>query len=777
MAAHEAHAANHPGFAQASAAPLRKRVEVRGIVQGVGFRPWVYRLAQAHRLGGFVLNSSSGVTVELEGSPDSIQRFLADFAAHPPELARIDELRQSDIAPRGESEFVICESVAAGDEFALAPPDIATCADCYADFTDPANRRYQYPFTNCTNCGPRYTILRDIPYDRPFTTMDEFRMCLACQAEYDDPANRRFHAQPNACPVCGPRLDAPDALARTRRDLAEGRIVAIKGLGGFHLACDAANDAAVRRLRERKRGSGKPFALMARDLEAAEKLADLTEEDRHALLGPRRPIVIVSRRKGAEISSAVAPGNPTIGVMLPYTPLHHLLFAGPESFLALVMTSGNFREEPIVSVNEEAPRLKPLCDSFLLHNRRIQTRVDDSVVRCFEGRERVLRRSRGYAPHPIDLGVSLPPVLAVGGELKNTFCLTKNHYAIPSQHIGDLENYETRVFFEETLAHMQRFFRVEPEIVAHDLHPGYLSTRMAQAMRGVEKIGVQHHHAHIASCMAEHHLREKVIGVAMDGTGYGTDGRIWGGEFLVCDYSGFERRAHLRYVPLPGGDAAIREPWRMGQSYLIDTFGSRAPRIEGVAEAPQRTVAQMIAKKINTVDTSSCGRLFDAVASILGVRQEVTYEGQAAIELEAIAAEAIEDSYPFLVEREEIDVRPMIEAMLRDRTEPALASARFHNTVAEMIAKVCGRLRASEGLNRVCLSGGTFQNFTLLKRALALLRRAGFEVLLHARIPPNDGGISIGQAVIAGHILRTRPQKARSENGQSASAGSGIIEA
>ncbi|HEY4361722.1 MAG TPA: carbamoyltransferase HypF [Bryobacteraceae bacterium] len=769
---------------------MRKKLDVHGIVQGVGFRPWVYNLARGLGLSGYVLNSSSGVTVEVEGSPEGVRTFLEEFVSHPPALAQIDDLVVSEMEASGDEAFVIRHSLAQvgvaqegggreGGEhaFALVPPDIATCAECCADFTDPKNRRYRYPFTNCTNCGPRYSIIRDVPYDRPATTMGEFEMCAACRAEYEDPGNRRFHAQPNACAECGPELVLWDrervlergdrALGRVKELLLEGRIVAIKGLGGFHLACDASNDGAVRLLRERKRRSGKPFALMARDVEAAEKFCWLTEAERRALLGPRRPIVIVRRREGTGVSGEVvsleiAPGNRTVGVMLPYTPLHHLLFEDRDEFLALVMTSGNLSEEPIASRDEEVgPRLHPLCDYFLLHDRKIQTRVDDSIVRVFEGRDRVLRRSRGYAPHPVDLGVALRPILAMGGELKSTFCLTAGHYAILSQHIGDLENLETRTFFEETLGHMKRFFRVEPEVVAYDLHPGYLSTQMALAMRGVELVGVQHHFAHIASCMAENRLAGRAIGVAMDGTGYGTDGKIWGGEVLVCDYSGFERRGHFRYVALAGGDAGVREPWRMGLSYLLDAFGEEAwgldvPMLREVAERKLRTVAAMIERRVNTVETSSCGRLFDAVSAVLGVRTEITYEGQAAIELENCVEAGVEGAYPFEIVEGVIDFRGMVREMVRDRGTVGEIAGRFHNTVAEAIAESCRRVRKSDGLSRVCLSGGSFQNSTLLERVVGLLRRDGFEVFLHARVPPNDGGISLGQAVVANAVAKGR---------------------
>lgn len=726
----------------------RKRVEVRGIVQGVGFRPFVYNLAERLGLSGFVRNTSEAVIIEVEG--DRADAFADELRSGVPALAQIDSLLVSDLAPDGESGFRILSSAGSAGEFVLVPPDIATCEDCRRDFTDPANRRYGYPFTNCTNCGPRYTIIEDIPYDRSATTMSVFTMCPNCEAEYRDPANRRFHAQPNACPVCGPSLSAP--LDEVRAWLRSGEVVAIKGLGGFHLACDAMNDAAVRRLRERKRRSDKPFALMAPTLRAIEKLCVLDDAAGAILSSPRSPIVILPRREGCPVSPAVAPGNRTLGVMLPYTPLHHLLFKGGE-FEALVMTSGNLSEEPIVSSEDELPRLEPLADRFLVHNRRIRTRVDDSVVRVFEGRELVLRRSRGYAPVPVALGREVDQVLACGGELKNTFCLTKDRYAILSQHIGDLENYETMVFFEETLEHMKRFFRVEPRAVAHDLHPNYLSTKFAQAIEGVRKIGVQHHHAHIAACMAENRLDGPVIGVAFDGTGYGTDGKIWGGEFLLADYAGFERRAHLRYVPLAGGDAAIRQPWRSALAYLNDAGLALELPVEPRARA---VVERMIERRINTVDTSSCGRLFDAVASLAGVRQETNYEGQAAIELEALAAGGIRERYPFTIRGEEIDMRPAIAGVVEDvrlgRQAPEI-SARFHNTVAAMVVEVCSLLSRESGLNRVCLSGGTFQNFYLLERVVGGLRQGGLEVFLHSQVPPNDGCIALGQAMVANALL------------------------
>lgn len=773
---------------------IRKRISIRGVVQGVGFRPFVYNLARSLHLVGFILNSSSGVTVEIEGQDGAIEQFIQALRTSPPPLARIMEITLEEVSLQNASEFSIHASREEENAFAFISPDVATCDDCWHDFGDPANRRYGYPFTNCTNCGPRYTIIQDIPYDRPTTTMAPFRMCGQCQAEYEDPEDRRFHAQPNACPACGPslvlvesprhtdshlpgagdflatRLSSLAALQRVRYLLQAGRLVAVKGLGGFLLACDAQNDAAVRQLRQRKRRSDKPFALMARDLAEVEKFCIVTAADRIALESPRRPIVILERRPESNLSRSIAPRNESIGVMLPYTPLHYLLFSNsptePSQFAALVMTSGNLSEEPIVISNQEAwQQLEPVADWFLFHNRDIYMRADDSVVRTFAGRERVLRRSRGYVPQAIDLGGPMYDLLACGAELKHTFCLTKDHYAILSQHIGDLENFETLCFFQETLTNLKKLFRAEPQAVAYDLHPNYRSTQFALSLPIERKIGVQHHHAHIASCMAENRLQGKVIGVAFDGTGYGTDGRIWGGEFLVADLETFERRAHLRYLPLPGGDAAIRQPWRMALSYLRDTFGAgtlpAGPQfLQHVPDKQIAIVDAMMARRIQTIDTSSSGRLFDAVAALLGLGSEVTFEGQAAIALESAAQPGVEDRYSFPLENGtpiQLDMRPMIEEIVRDLARGApvgLISARFHNTVAAAIIEVCRRIRQQERLTRVCLSGGVFQNMYLLKHTVRDLDKDGFQIFLHALVPPNDGGISLGQAAIASAILR-----------------------
>ncbi|WP_348268050.1 carbamoyltransferase HypF [Edaphobacter paludis] len=769
----------------------RHHILVRGIVQGVGFRPFVYKLATSLELAGFVFNSSSGVTIEVEGDASAIRTFIDSLKLHPPQLAEILDLTVSEIVPEGRKGFDILESREEPGEFALVSPDAGTCDACWRDFGDPSNRRFGYPFTNCTHCGPRYTIIRDIPYDRPKTTMSEFVMCKECSAEYGDPADRRFHAQPNACAVCGPSLclvpsgASPDDCSFTGKDslppirmarqlLREGKIVAVKGLGGFLLACDASNAAAAAELRRRKRRPDKPFALMARDLQAIKSICAVSPADEAALQHLRRPIVVLSRLSpedagGNNLPDVLAPGNNTLGIMLPYTPLHYLLFSdspgSASEFTALVMTSGNLSEEPIVVSNADAlQRLSSIADWFLLHNRDIATRVDDSVVRIFERRERVLRRSRGFVPLAIDLNIELNQVLAVGAELKNTFCLTRGRHAILSQHIGDLENYESMCFFGETLEKMKHLFQISPTAIAYDLHPDYRSTRMALDSGIDRRFAVQHHHAHIASCMAENHLRGKVIGVAMDGTGLGTDGTIWGGEFLVANLAGFERRGHLRTVPLPGGDAAIRQPWRMALSYLRDSFGSQIPEeiafLKAVPGAQLNLVDTMISRHIQTVQTSSCGRLFDAVAALLGLGSEVTFEGQAAIALEMAVEPSVTDRYEYGLQQAEpivVDLRQTVVAVVRDLARgrrPNEIAACFHNTLSAAIVEVCCCIRKSDGLDRVCLSGGVFQNQILLGLTARELRRLGFGVFLHALVPANDGGISLGQAVIANELLR-----------------------
>ena len=777
----------------------RTRLLVKGVVQGVGFRPYVHTLARRFGLNGFVQNGPTGVVIELEGSTAQIEEFLAAFHAEAPPLVKIGKVDRSAVPLTGGVGFAIHTSEAgdaANAAFTLVPPDICVCDECLAETRDPNNRRFDYPFTNCTNCGPRYSIIRDIPYDRPMTTMAGFVMCEHCQKEYDDPEDRRFHAQPNACPVCGPRIrlvgrdgiawsaiEPREILERVAQLLRAGGIVAWKGLGGYQLACDAQQAGAVEELRKRKRRSDKAFAVMVADVEAAERICDVSEAERAALTSRERPIVLLRRRAHSGLAEAVSPANPRTGVMLPCTPMHDLLFRvlkdrwGNDA--ALVMTSGNVSEEPIV-ISEQAAeaQLAGIADVFVHHDRPIHTRVDDSVLRVYQGKPMLLRRARGYAPSPIWLGCGEAEILAAGAQQKSAFCLTKAGFALPSQHLGDLENYETLEFYEETLQRMRKLFHVTPTVVAYDMHPDYLSTKLARKMEGVTHIPVQHHHAHIAACMAEHGLEGRVIGIAWDGTGYGTDGTIWGGEFLAADYVGFDRYAHLRTVPLAGGDTAVREPWRVGRSYLLDAYGGLEDRSANSEShraiergeihraSPNREkvrlVDTLLRRRIHTIETSSCGRLFDAVAALIGLRQEVSFEGQAAMELEAIAMQAnrVAEPYPFDFSRStalvqapgQVDLRAAIRAILQDIQMGVTKSniaARFHVTLVNVVVAVCERMRTELDLSRVCLGGGCFQNMLLLDGCVTALRREGFEVFYPVDVPANDGGIALGQAAIA----------------------------
>ncbi|MDE3154634.1 MAG: carbamoyltransferase HypF [Acidobacteriota bacterium] len=755
---------------------VRREIAVAGLVQGVGFRPHVFRLAHAHGLTGTITNTSGGVVIEVQGPVESADAFLAQLQDEPPPLARLTSVMVRDLPCVPEDDFRILASRAAPAARTVVPPDVALCDDCLRELLDPADRRYRYPFINCTNCGPRFTIVRDVPYDRPQTSMAVFPMCPACQAEYDDPMNRRFHAQPNACPACGPRLTLLDGQGRplivddpirdTVRRLAAGEIVAIRGLGGFHLAVDARQPAAVQRLRDRKHRIEKPFAVMVPSLAAAERIVEVDAAARALLTGWERPIVILPRRDGGAIPEVVAPGNRFLGVFVPYTPLHHLLFADG-AFEALVMTSGNLSEEPIAIGNDEAVgRLAGIADAFLVHDREILRRCDDSVVTVAAGEPRVLRRARGFVPVPVQLREPVLPVLAAGAELKNTICLAAGDRAFLSQHVGDMENVESHRFFDEVVEHFQRILDVRPGTVACDLHPDYFPTRWAQALGDVRLIGVQHHHAHLAACMAENHLDGTVIGIVLDGTGYGTDGRIWGGEVLVGGYASFDRAGHLAYVPMPGGEAAVREPWRMAVSYLapqldaeacvaaLRSFGAGGP-----VEASQvRFVRQMIDRGVNAPLTSSAGRLFDAVAALAGLRSRVTHEAQAAVALEMAARDSRDTvAYPLdLAWRSGgpwlVEPRPLVRAILDDRAagvDAAGIGRRFHNGLALVLARLAGLIRQETGLGRVCLSGGCFQNRTLLESLLAELRAARFEVFAHREIPCGDGGLSLGQALVA----------------------------
>jgi hydrogenase maturation protein HypF len=829
----------------------RREVRVLGVVQGVGFRPFVYRLAQEECLAGFIGNDTDGVIIEVEGAPVSIGNFLRRLEAEAPALARVDSVTSGEIPPKQEKSFSIVASEVRGQVATGIPADAATCIDCLRELLDPHDRRYHYPFLNCTNCGPRFTITRRIPYDRPQTSMAKFKMCPACQAEYDDPANRRFHAQPNACWDCGPKLwlvDAvadqtrgrvppvsilrpgkaqtypedtshghdfsradstaqndgalapeppPDPVAETIERLLAGQILAIKGIGGFHLACDATNEAAVMLLRERKHRYGKPLAIMVRDLEAARAVADLTSEDEILLTTFARPIVLVRARSGSAIAPSVAPGVPWLGVFLPYAPLQHLLFADSR-VRALVMTSANLSEEPIAIDNDEAfARLANIADAFLMHDREILQRCDDSVMAMVDGAPQLIRRARGFVPLSVPLAlpvplpnpeplanpeIGAPPLLAVGGHLKNAFALARGRYVYQSQHLGDLENLTGLNFFRESLDHLMRTFEVVPTAVAHDLHPGYLSTTLARewaAERNLPLIAVQHHHAHIAACMAEHSLAGPVIGLSLDGTGYGTDGKIWGGEVLIVgldisnsggpDPAHFDRFAHLEYIPMPGGEKAIREPWRMALGALhaagFDIESKEILSLVGAKPREARLIRQMIDRGINTPLTSSLGRLFDAVAAVVLGRGSVDYEAQAAIELEGIAVDEDDGIHQqeYVPELRTVDGtlilktgnlwRLLVDDVQRGKSRKQIA-AEFHAGIAEGFIRAAGNARTQTGINRVALSGGCMHNRRLARLLRVGLREEGFEVYQHRQVSPGDGGLSYGQAAVAAAILR-----------------------
>ncbi|MBI5590205.1 MAG: carbamoyltransferase HypF [Deltaproteobacteria bacterium] len=764
---------------------VARKLYVDGIVQGVGFRPHIHQLARSHQLKGEIANTSCGVSIHVEGSRENVDRFRRSLSVDLPPLAHITDIAEVPDTVRGLDDFSILPSIAGLARSTLISPDVSVCKDCLKELFDPADRRFRYPFINCTNCGPRYTIIADIPYDRCNTSMKHFEMCEPCRSEYDDPKNRRFHAQPNACPVCGPRvsLHGPDGtliscndpIERAGRYLKEGKILAVKGLGGFHLSVDARNTPAVERLRYRKHREEKPLAVMSPSLERICEFAHVAPEEKALLTSFRRPIVLLRKKEPCLLSDAVSPRNAYIGAMLPYTPLHYLLL--DQGVTALVMTSGNMSEEPIAIDNADAfDRLSGMADCFLVHDRQIYLRSDDSLVRHVAGADRVIRRSRGIVPVPVFLRRPLLPVLACGAELKNTVCLTSGNRAFLSQHIGDLENSATYDFFSMTIAHMKRILDITPRVLACDLHPDYLSTRYAlEHQAGMDLIQVQHHHAHIVSCMAENRLQGKLIGLAFDGTGYGTDGAIWGGEFLIADETGFERAGHLAYVPLPGGAAAIREPWRMAASHLHAVFGENMmdldlPLMREMDVKKLAFVQDMMVKGVNCPRTSSMGRLFDAIAAMIGIRYTVAYEGQAALELEMLADDKEAGTYPFEWASDwasgdgyRILPDPIIRGVVQDfekRVSPAVISARFHRTVIGMAAALCRAIRRDSGLSRVVLSGGVFQNALLLKGLIQELSADRFEVFSHALVPANDGGISLGQAVCA---AESRSERGRGE--------------
>jgi len=815
----------------------RAQIIIKGVVQGVGFRPFVYKLARSLDLRGYVTNSSEGVLIDVEGS--QIAAFIQRVRTEAPPLSRITDLTVVPLPLNGYHAFTIRPSTddASGKPFTLVSPDVSICGDCLRELLDPSDRRYLYPFINCTNCGPRYSITLSVPYDRPNTTMSGFTMCPDCLREYQDPMDRRFHAQPNACPVCGPQVEfrvrsaecggAPhprplpggergsiisplpngerirvrgEALKAGIELLLDGGIVAIKGIGGFHLACDAANDEAVTRLREKKRKSNKPFAVMAPDIEHIGEFCVVSEQERTVLLSNQRPIVLLRKRGHDALAAAVSPNNNFIGCMLPYTPLHKLLFSHPlgsddiptrSHFMALVMTSGNLSEEPIVRDNDEAQqKLSPIVDGFLLHDRDIFMRVDDSVVRLTSHVLRpssisFLRRSRGFAPEPIELHDEAPEVLGCGADLKNTFTLTKGKFAIVSQHIGDMENYETVRFFEECLANLKAVYRAEPIAIVHDLHPGYLSTRWAveqapsplegegsgegESQSEIKRYAIQHHYAHIGSVMAEHGLTTKVIGVALDGTGYGTDGNLWGGEFLIAGIDGYERVGQFKYVSLPGGEAAIKEPWKTAVNYVLDAAGERGrdylERMGFAKKYGSETIEKLIivarSREFSPL-ASGAGRLFDAVSALLGVCDRNTFEGEAAIALEAIVQEGIDDEYHVEFTADNgytvIDFNPTIREIVLDldiaATKGTIA-AKFHNTVVSVIRAMIRGLCEQHGLKDVALSGGTFQNLYVLDRAVRVLSLDGMNVYVNHKVPCNDACISLGQA----YLVRERLKK------------------
>jgi hydrogenase maturation protein HypF len=757
-------------------------VRVEGVVQGVGFRPFVYGLATRLGLSGLVGNDVDGVFAEVEGSPAAVAEFLRALEREPPPLAKVERVTASRTAATGtQASFEIVASDPTGRRRTLIAADTATCDDCLRELADPADRRFRYPFINCTNCGPRFTIVKDVPYDRPLTTMAKFTMCERCAAEYHDPANRRFHAQPTCCPDCGPRLTlldesgkpfrgvaweekgqpVPATLAAAAAMLRAGRVLAVKGLGGYHLAADAAREEAVAALRARKHREDKPFAIMAADLAAVRRLAQVDDAAATLLTSQARPIVLLPRHPGAAVAASVAPGNRQLGIMLPYTPLHHLLLAAVDG--PLVLTSGNVSDEPIAYRDADAlDRLAGIADGFLTHDRAIHIRTDDSVARTVGGRPMLVRRSRGYVPEAVRVRSGFPrPVLACGAELKNTFCLGKENRAFISHHIGDLENAETLRSFTEGIEHFTRLFDLTPQVVAYDLHPEYLSTKYALDRENVDLVGVQHHHAHIASCLADNGTDGPVIGVAFDGTGYGPDGTIWGGEFLIASLAKYLRAGHLAPVPMPGGAAAIRQPWRMAASY-VDAAGLDPVGLDVAQRNTDRwdAVVGMARRQVNAPLTSSTGRLFDAVAAILGIREEINYEGQAAIELEQRADPGETGTYRATIETAPVAAGEPFLARGADFVTAAVSdlargvpteciAARFHNGVAALIEDACVLLREQHGLTTVALSGGVFQNLLLLRRTITRLENRGFTVLTHSRVPCNDGGISLGQAVIA----------------------------
>jgi hydrogenase maturation protein HypF len=753
---------------------VARNFTVKGVVQGIGFRPFVYRLALHYGLKGKISNTTTGVSLHIEGIKRDVESFSRDLHEKRPPLAYITEISSRSVPVRNFKRFAIARSISRNTVSTLISPDISICGDCLREMLDPGDRRYRYPFINCTNCGPRYTIINNIPYDRPYTSMQRFTMCASCQAEYEDPGNRRFHAQPNACRECGPQvglydnhhksIETTDPIRQAIELVKKGKILAMKGLGGFHLVADAENGEAVSLLRERKRREEKPFAIMSYDVENIRKYAYVDPAEEELITSVQRPIVLLRKRRPNRLAENVAPRNNYFGVMLPYTPLHYLLLQN--DFIALIMTSGNISDEPIAIENDEAfDCLSNIADIFLIHDRDIYLRSDDSITRRTAGATRVIRRSRGYVPMPVFLKADLPPVLACGAELKNTVCLAKGDKAYLSQHIGDLENLASYEFFQMTIRHLKKILRIDPEIIAYDLHPDYLSTRYAEEQKDTRKIQIQHHHAHIVSCMAENGLRGDVIGLSFDGTGYGSDGRIWGGEVLVANEKDFSRAAALSYTPMPGGAAAIKQPWKMAVSYLYDAYGEGLreldiPVIRETDEQSMETIIKMISNGINSPLTSSLGRLFDGIAAITGVRRRVYFEGQASMELEMAADQVTEAHYNYELEPGayyRIMPRPIVRGVVEDFLKgirPSEISAKFHCTLIRLFSDICEIVSGERDIKRVVMSGGVFQNAILLTGLTRALEDKGLQVFSHRIVPTNDGGICLGQAIAAAAILR-----------------------
>lgn len=749
----------------------RQQIRIDGIVQGVGFRPFVFRLAKSLQLTGSVLNSNTGVLIEVEGSIDDLSKFQSRLRQEMPPLAQIIDFHSSEIAVKNDDRFIIMQSEHKGESSVLISPDMSLCEDCLNELLSPADRRFQYPFLNCTNCGPRFTIIAGIPYDRPKTSMHVFPMCEKCTSEYHDPADRRFHAQPNACPDCGPHLKIYDREKRQVNTenpvkhaitlLRSGRILAIRGLGGFHLVVDAKNEKAVEELRLRKNRAEKPFALMAANTDVVDKYCKITHREREALQQQTRPILLLPARPSSNLPKSIAPKSKYYGFMLPYLPIQHLLLQ--EDFELLVMTSANFSDEPIVIGNEQAfEQLRTLADYFVIHDREILQRCDDSIAIISAGQQRLLRRARGYVPAPIIIkNETSTPILAVGGELKNTVALSKGKKIMLSQHIGDLDNPEAMNFFKSSIKHLQTLLEIEPQYIACDMHPEYLSTKWAYEQFLIPKIEVQHHHAHMASVMAENDNTRKTIGIILDGTGYGMDHTIWGGEIIIGDLKEVSRFAWFEPVPLPGGNAAIKEPWRMAISYLRHSFGDAMhkltlPILRDTKPNDLQLLLQMLEKKVNSPLTSSCGRLFDAVSAILDICPKITYEAQAAIELEMSVKTALQRNlaYPVKIDNYSgaVSFVPLIREVVNDKIQNVpneQIAARFHVTLAEILVSLAINARKEAGISQVGLSGGVFQNFTLFNYLNERLRGEGFHVLTHSKVPPNDGGISLGQIAVA----------------------------